>query len=70
MRLDTWDTDYISDNGEQQYLQLHFDLWIKSGGDSIRNSCDVCNKRKPKFSIFHFVNPAFGELWQMLLIIS
>ena len=41
MRLDTWDTDYISDNWEQQYEQLHCDLWIQSDGDSIRNSCDV-----------------------------
>ena len=38
---DTWDTDYISDNWEQQYEQLHCDLWIESDGDSIRNSCDV-----------------------------
>ena len=37
LRLDTWDTDYISDNWEQQYGQLHCD------GDSIRNSCDVFN---------------------------
>ena len=41
LRLDTWDTDYISDNWEQQYEQLHCDLWIQSDGDSIRNSCDV-----------------------------
>ena len=41
LRLDTWDTDYISDNREQQYGQLHCDLWIESDGDSIRNSCDV-----------------------------
>ena len=41
LRLDTWGTDYISDNWEQQYEQLHFDLWIQSDGDSIRNSCDV-----------------------------
>ena len=39
--LDTWDTDYIFDNWEQQYEQLHCDPWIKSDGDSIRNSCDV-----------------------------
>ena len=38
---DTWDTDYISDNWEQQYQHLHCDPWIKSDGDSIRNSCDV-----------------------------
>ena len=41
LRHDTWDTDYISDNWEQQYGQLHCDLWIESDGDSIRNSCDV-----------------------------
>ena len=41
LRLDTWDTDYISDNWEQQYEQLHCDLWIQCDGDSIRNSCDV-----------------------------
>ena len=41
LRLDTWDTDYISDNWELQYEQLHCDLWIQSDGDSIRNSCDV-----------------------------
>ena len=28
LRHDTWDTDYISDNWEQQYGQLHCDLWI------------------------------------------
>ena len=44
LRLDTWDTDYISDNWEQQYGQLHCDLWIESDGDSIRNSCDVLQK--------------------------
>ena len=38
---DIWDTDYISNNWEQQYGQLHCDLWIESDGDSIRNSCDV-----------------------------
>ena len=38
LRLDTWDTDYISDNCEQQYQQLHCDPWIKSDGDSIPNS--------------------------------
>ena len=38
LRLDTWDTDYIADNWEQQ---LHCDPWVKSDGDSIRNSCDV-----------------------------
>ena len=41
LRLDTWDTDYISDNWEQQYEQLHCDLWIQSDGESIHNSCDV-----------------------------
>ena len=41
LRLDTWETDYISDNWEQQYEQLHCALWIQSDGDSIRNSCDV-----------------------------
>ena len=41
LRLDTWDTDFISDNWEQQYQHLHCDPWIKSDGDSIRNSCDV-----------------------------
>ena len=41
LRLDTWDTDYIYDNGEQQYLHLPCDPWIKSDEDSIRNSCDV-----------------------------
>ena len=41
LRLDTWDTDYVSDNWKQQYEQLHYDLWIQSDGDSIRNSCDV-----------------------------
>ena len=41
LKLDTWDTDHISDNWEQQYEQLHCDLWIESDGDSIRNSCDV-----------------------------
>ena len=41
LRLYTWDTDYISDNWEQQYEQIHCDLWIQSDGDSIRNSCDV-----------------------------
>ena len=35
------DTDHISDNCEQQYGQLHCDIWIESDGDSIRNSCDV-----------------------------
>ena len=44
LRHDTWDTDYISDNWEQQYGQLHCDLWIESDGDSIRNSCDVSVK--------------------------
>ena len=44
LRLDTWDTDYIFDNWEQQYEQLHCDLWIQSDGDSIRNSCDVLFK--------------------------
>ena len=44
LRLDTWDTDYIFDNWEQQYEQLHCDLWIESDGDSIRNSCDVIKK--------------------------
>ena len=39
--LDTWDTDYIADNWEQQYKQLLCDLWIKSDRDGIRNSCDV-----------------------------
>ena len=42
LRLDTWDTDYICYSSEQQYEQLHCDLWIQSDGDSIRNSCDVC----------------------------
>ena len=37
LRLDTWDTDFISDNWEQQYQHLHRDPWIKSDGDSIRN---------------------------------
>ena len=41
LRLDTWDTDYIFDNWEQQYEQLHCDLWMQSDGDSIGNSCDV-----------------------------
>ena len=41
LRLDTWDIDYISDNWEQQYEQLHCDHWIQSDGDSICNSCDV-----------------------------
>ena len=45
LRLDIWDTDYISDNWEQQYLQLHCDFWIQSDGDSIRNSCDVLVRR-------------------------
>ena len=44
LRHDTWDTDYISDNWEQQYGRLHCDLWIESDGDSIRNSCDVYTK--------------------------
>ena len=35
LRLEPWDTDYISDNWE------HCDPWIKSDGDSIRNSCNV-----------------------------
>ena len=48
LRHDTWDTDYISDNWEQQYGQLHCNLWIESDGDSIRNSCDVL---KCKYSI-------------------
>ena len=39
--LDTWDTDYLADNWEQQYKRLLCDLWIKSDRDSIRNSCDV-----------------------------
>ena len=43
LRQDTWDTDYISDNWEQQYGQLYCDLLIESDGDSIRNSCDVWN---------------------------
>ena len=38
MRHDTGDTDYISDNGEQQYYHLHCDPLIKSDGNSIRNS--------------------------------
>ena len=38
--IDHWDTCYISDNWEQQYGQLHCDLWIKSDGDSIRYSGD------------------------------
>ena len=41
LRLDTWDTDYISDNWEQQYSPLHYDPCIKNNGDSIRNSCNV-----------------------------
>ena len=41
LRHGTWDTDYISDNWEQQYGQLQCDLWIESDGDSICNSCDV-----------------------------
>ena len=41
LRLDTWDTDYISDNWEQQYWQLHCDPWIKSDGESICNPCDI-----------------------------
>ena len=41
LTLDTWDTDYIADNWEQQYKQLLCDLWIKCNGDSIHNSCDV-----------------------------
>ena len=52
---DLWDTDYIDDNWEQQYEQLHCDLWIESDGDSIRNSCDVC------ISIIYIVyNPKVG----------
>ena len=47
LRLDTWDTGYISDNWEQQYEQLHCDLWIQSDGDSIRNSCDVILTERP-----------------------
>ena len=45
LTLDTWDTDYIADNWEQQYEQLLCDLWIKSDGDCIRNSCDVFQKK-------------------------
>ena len=41
LTLDTWDTDYIADNWEQQYQQLYCDLWIKSDRDSILNSWDV-----------------------------
>ena len=41
LTLDTWDTDYIADNWEQQYKQLLCDLWIKSDRDSICNSCNV-----------------------------
>ena len=41
LRLDTCDTEYISDNWERQYQQLHCDLWIKSDGDRIGNSCNV-----------------------------
>ena len=48
LRHDTWDTDYISDNWEQQYGQLHCDLWIESDGDSIRNSCNVYRIHLPK----------------------
>ena len=41
LALDTWDTDYISDNWELWYKQLYCDLRIKSDGDSICNSCYV-----------------------------
>ena len=44
LTLDTWDTDYIADNWEQQYKQLLCDLWIKSDRDSICNSCDVLDR--------------------------
>ena len=43
LRLDTCDTECVSDNWEEQYQQLHCDLWIKSDRDRIRNSCEVYN---------------------------
>ena len=50
LKHDTWDTDYISDNWEQQNEQLHCDLWIESDGDSIRNSCDVLFFHKSRWA--------------------
>ena len=55
LRLDTWDTDYISDNCEQQYQQLHSDPWIKS--DRGQHSQFLrCFLVLVKNSPFHFSN--------------
>ena len=47
LRLDTWDTDNIPDNWEQQYKHWHWEPWIKCDGDSIFNSCDVWSMNDP-----------------------
>ena len=62
LRHDTWDTDYISDNWEQQYGQLLCDLWIESDGDSICNSCDVCKVYLLSFASFYkvFIHPIYS----------
>ena len=62
LRHDTWDTDYISDNWEQQYGQLHCDLWIESDGDSIRNSCDVSFRRCNR-NFFSFLSSGHGGMF-------
>ena len=69
LTLDTWDTDYIADNWEQQYLQLLCDLWIKGDGDSIRNSCDVSDilLMLAKFFDLKQVAIIYAETCQMVL---
>ena len=43
---DTWDTDYISDNWEQQYKHWHCDPWLKSDGDSMFKVSKIMFKKK------------------------
>ena len=38
---DTWETDYISDNWELDFLTICVTWQLRETLDSIRNSCDV-----------------------------
>ena len=40
---DIWDTDYISDNWEPEFVTIVVTWQLRVTLDSIRNSCDVCS---------------------------
>ena len=60
---DLWDTVYISDNWEPGFMTIFVTWQLRVTRDSIRNSCDVFSKQKPKsvmpwatFEPFHYLN--------------